>query len=164
MSSARPSSPIPARPIGWGGRSLVLAGGWVVGVLAAAVSLAACGPSEPSRQDLRAALRDAGMSNDQARCVADAVVGDLSADEVKLIMRVGPAGAPTDDTTVDHQSIDRFNRSMTRCRELGPSTTSTTVPTTAAGGVATSTTVAAGSQETTSTTAADGRATTTTAP
>lgn len=88
-------------------------------VMAAAVVVAGCSAGAPSRSEFVDVLRTSGLSEQDAGCVADAVLGELSEDEVALIADRGPSGAPVDDPQRDDDANDRVRAAIAECRVAG---------------------------------------------
>ena len=103
-------------------------------VLAGAVSCADPPPSD----DLVEALERSGLPAEQARCAADAIYEHLDDDQIAEIAERGPSGAPRDDPERTDDPMDLVREDMSKCRALGPTTTTTTAPssTDASGGPA----------------------------
>lgn len=77
----------------------------------------------PTRSELISAYESSGTPTAQAECVADAILGNLSDDEVSLIVERGPSGAPIDAPKVDDETIDQTRAALGACRDLVPPTT-----------------------------------------
>lgn len=91
-------------------------------VLAGAVSCA----DPPSSDDLVEALERSGLPAEQARCAADAIYEHLDDDQIAEIAERGPSGAPRDDPERTDDPMDLVREDMSKCRVLGPTTTTTT--------------------------------------
>lgn len=92
------------------------------------VVTAACTTSAPSRDELVDALRTSGLSKAESTCAADAIVDNLTDDEVAEIVERGGGGAPRDDPKDDNDTMDKLRAALTVCRDQAAAT-STTIPT-----------------------------------
>ena len=135
---------------------------WAAGVSAVLILLGGCAEA-PSRGELVEALETSGIPEAKAECAADAVIDELTEDEIVEIVARGPAGAPRDDPDASDDASDRVRAALAECQQVGAETTSTTElpppppstpgsiegdPSTSAPG-GSSTTVTAGSTEST---------------
>ena len=89
---------------------------------------AACSTSAPSRNELVDALRTSGLSKAESTCAADAIVDNLTDDEVAEIVERGGGGAPRDDPKDTNDTMDKLRAALTVCRDQAAAT-STTLPT-----------------------------------
>jgi hypothetical protein len=100
---------------------------WLAGVAGtAAAMLGGCGAEVPSRAELVESLERSGLPTAKAECAADAVLGELTDDEIIRIVERGPAGAPRDDPDVDGDSADRVRAALAECQQVGAEETITT--------------------------------------
>lgn len=74
-----------------------------------------CAAGAPSRSEFVDALRTTGLNQAEAGCVADAVLDELTEDEVALIVDRGPSGAPVDDATQGRDSLERVRAAIAAC-------------------------------------------------
>lgn len=88
----------------------------LAGALAAAFATVGCS-SPPSRSDITDALITSGLSEEVARCAADALVDELSDDELVQLTERGGGGAPVDDPDRDDDASDRVRAALTACRD-----------------------------------------------
>lgn len=100
----------------------------LVGPAAALVLVVACSASTPKRDQLTDALGRSGIPNPVATCVADALVSDLSDDQLDQLVEFGAAGAPKDDPERADDAADRLREALAACREELPTTTTTLDP------------------------------------
>lgn len=84
-------------------------------MVAAALAVVGCSAGAPSRAEFVDALRTSGLSQADAGCVADAVLDELSDEEVALIVDRGPSGAPVDDATQGRDSLERVRAAIAAC-------------------------------------------------
>lgn len=96
--------------------TLLVAGTLSFGVLA-------CSTATPDRADLTDALVTSGLPRTVAQCASDALVSELSTDELDLLVERGNGGAPTDDPDRDDDAADRLRAALAGCQELLPTTT-----------------------------------------
>ncbi len=87
---------------------------------AVALVVAGCSAGAPSRTEFVDALRTSGLSEADAGCVADAVLDELTEDEVALIVDRGPSGAPVDDATQGRDSLERVRAAIAACNVIIP--------------------------------------------
>ena len=95
-----------------------------IGVGLVAAGLTACGTDPASSDDIKQGLVDAGVDAELAECAADAVVDNLSADQIVALMERGPAGAPRDDPERTEDDSDKVRAAIAECKEQ----VATTVP------------------------------------
>jgi hypothetical protein len=86
----------------------------------AVLVVAGCAAGAPSRTEFVDALRTTGLSQSEAGCVADAVLDELTEDEVALIVDRGPSGAPVDDATQGRDSLERVRAAVAACEVAVP--------------------------------------------
>jgi hypothetical protein len=110
----------------------------VLVVVAVTVAAAACSAGAPSRDELVESLITSGLSESESTCAADAIVDNLTDDEIAQIVERGGGGAPRDDPQDADDTMDKLRAALNVCRDQAAAT-STTVP----GSSTTSTTVAA---------------------
>lgn len=92
----------------------------LAGVAAAcAVGLGGCGADAPSRDELVHALELTGISSEKAECAADAVLENLSDEQIVRLVERGPAGAPRDDPDRSDDAADQVREALTECRQVG---------------------------------------------
>ena len=142
MSSAPPALSRRARPAA-SRRARRAAAGLLVAI-ALGVGAAACSTATPSRDDLVDALVTSGLSKAESACAADAVVDNLTDDELAEIVERGGSGAPRDDPKDADDTMDKLRTALNVCRDQAAAT-STTVP---APSTTTSTTIPAASTTT----------------
>lgn len=99
------------------------------GLVAAVVLVGGCAEA-PSRDELVRALELSGIPTERAECAAEAVLGELSEDEVVELVQRGPAGAPRDDPDATDDSSDRVRAALAECQQVGATSTTTTSTTT----------------------------------
>lgn len=85
-------------------------------LLVAGLLVAGCAAGAPSRSEFVDALRTAGLAEADASCVADAVLGELSEDEVALIADRGPSGAPVDQPETGDDALERVRAAIAECQ------------------------------------------------
>lgn len=100
----------------------------LVGPVAALVLLVACAASTPRRDQLIDALGRSGIPTPVASCVADALVSDLSDDQLDQLVEFGAAGAPQDDPDRADDAADRLREALASCGDQLPTTTTTVDP------------------------------------
>jgi hypothetical protein len=109
--------------------------GALVLVGAAAAVLAGCAEPAPGRDELRAALVRSGLSEEVASCTTDAVVDNLTEEQLADLALRGSGAAPVDDPERADDNADALRLAMDACRvlqaEAAPPTSSSTtsVPT-----------------------------------
>jgi len=89
-------------------------------------SLTGCGSSTPTRGELVSSLERSGMAKDEAECAADAVLADLSDEQVALLVERGPGGAPVDDPDSTDDAADKVRAALGKCRAEAEAATTTT--------------------------------------
>lgn len=89
------------------GRQRLIAATLSAGVVLAG---AACATEVPSQRDLADALFDSGLNRELADCAAEAVVGTLSEDELRLLVERG-SGAPPEG-----ESATQVREALEACR------------------------------------------------
>lgn len=93
-------------------------------VLAATLTLAVagCSHSAPNADELTTTLMVAGMTEDQARCAAEAVTENLSDAAIESILETGPSGVPFDRNEsgdrVDTPEVTAAREALAACRPL----------------------------------------------
>lgn len=92
-------------------------------VLMASTGAGACSASTPDRAELTDALATSGLPQDVARCAADALVSELSQEELDVLVERGNGGVPVDDPDRDDDPADRLRAALAGCQELLPTTT-----------------------------------------
>ena len=112
---ARPVTIAPMRTRPRSSRRLV----WVVALATSAASMLGGCASKPSRSELVHALEASGIPTAKAECAADAVLGELSDDEIIELVQRGPAGAPRDDPESTDDSSDRVRAALAECQQVG---------------------------------------------
>ena len=90
-----------------------------IGVLA----LGGCGADAPSRDELVHLLELTGIPPERAECAADAVLENLTEDEVVELVERGPAGAPRDDPKRTDDTSDEVRAALAACQQVGTTTT-----------------------------------------
>jgi hypothetical protein len=85
-------------------------------LLVAGLLAAGCAAGAPSRSEFVDALRTAGLAEADAACVADAVLRELSEDEVALIADRGPSGAPVDQPEAGDDALERVRAAIAECQ------------------------------------------------
>ena len=76
-----------------------------------------CSSPVPTRTDLVKALETSGISGSQAKCAADAILKNLSHDQVQLIVERGSAGVPPDDPKRTDDPSDKVRAALGACRD-----------------------------------------------
>lgn len=95
---------------------------WVA-ACALSVGVAACAAPTPDRAELTDALAASGLPQDVARCAADALLSELSQEELDVLVERGNGGVPVDDPDRDDDPADRLRAALADCQELLPTTT-----------------------------------------
>lgn len=91
-----------------------------MGPVAAAAALVLGGCSQvPSRGELVHALEASGLPAAKAECAADAVLEELTDDEIIELVERGPAGAPRDDPDSTDDPSDRVRAALAECQQVG---------------------------------------------
>ncbi|QXC61742.1 hypothetical protein KSP35_02540 [Aquihabitans sp. G128] len=100
--------------------------------LALVVAVAACSKPEPSRTELVDVFRRTGMTSAEARCVSDAILDNLSDDQLDAIIERGPSGAPVDPAGSTDGVATKVRTALAACKSSEitgtTSTTTTTLP------------------------------------
>lgn len=112
----RPATTAPPRSAG--ARALLGLGCAVSLVL----GLSGCA-GNPDQPELTDALVTAGVPEGVARCAADALIDNLSDDELAQLVTRGPGGAPRDDAEEPGEPADLLRDALAACREDLPSET-----------------------------------------
>lgn len=113
----------------------------------------------PSRGELVEALETSGIPTARAECAADAVIEELTDDEITEIVQRGPAGAPRDDPDSTDDASDRVRAALAECQQVGEEQApTTTAPDTTTSSILdpTTTTAATAEEEPTSSTSQPG--------
>lgn len=97
---------------------------WAVGLSTVAMLLGGCAEA-PSRDELVEALESSGIPAAKAECAADAVLDELTEDEIIEIVERGPAGAPRDDPDSSDDASDRVRAALAECQQVGAEETTT---------------------------------------
>jgi hypothetical protein len=97
-----------------------------VGVLTVAAALLGGCAEAPSRSELVQALEASGIATERAECAADAVLDELSEEEIIELVERGPAGAPRDDPEATDDASDRVRDALAACQQVAAPETSTT--------------------------------------
>ncbi|MEZ5180877.1 MAG: hypothetical protein R2702_03235 [Acidimicrobiales bacterium] len=101
----------------------------VLGSAAVALALlAGCSTEAPGRDEIARSLRASGFSVEAADCAADALVDNLSDDQIAELAERGGGGAPVDDPNRTDDPADKVREAMNACRPLVEGTTTTTTP------------------------------------
>jgi ribosomal protein L12E/L44/L45/RPP1/RPP2 len=100
------------------------AGPAVAVVLALAVVLGACAEPAPDRAELVDLLERAGISADESRCAAKAVVDTLTDAQIQDIMQRGGSALVDDPKRTDDAS-DKVRTALAACRDAAAPTSST---------------------------------------
>lgn len=87
------------------------------------VASVACSAPTPARDDLSDAFTASGLPPDVARCAAEALVTELSQEELDVLVERGNGGVPIDDPDRDDDAADRLRAALADCQELLPTTT-----------------------------------------
>lgn len=82
-------------------------------------ALTSCSSPVPTRTELVKALETSGIPAAQAMCSADAIVKNLSHDQVALIVERGGGGAPPDDPKRTDDTSDKVRAALAACRDAG---------------------------------------------
>lgn len=89
-------------------------------VLSAVLGLGALGAgcsSGPDHGEVVDALITSGLSEEQARCAADALFDELTEDELAQLADRGAGGAPVDDPDRADDAADRIRTALNACRD-----------------------------------------------
>ena len=78
-----------------------------------------CSSPVPSRTELVTALETSGIPRSQATCAADAILKNLSHDQVQLIVERGGGGVPPDDPKRTDDPSDKVRAALGVCRDAG---------------------------------------------
>lgn len=136
MSTPPPALPTPAPRLCRLARRAVL-----LVAVGLAVVATACAKPVPSRAELVGALETSGIAPSEATCAADAILKNLSKDQVALIVERGSSGAPADDPNRTDDPSDKVRAALAACRAAAVTTSTSittpapTTPTTTATGV-----------------------------
>ena len=103
-----------------------IAGALVVAGMGLAAT--ACSAGAPSRDELVESLITSGLSKAESTCAADAIVDNLTDDEVAEIVERGGGGAPRDDPEKADDTMDKLRAALAVCRDQAAATSTTTVP------------------------------------
>lgn len=93
------------------------------------VGAVACAAEPSGRDELARSLASSGLPQDVAGCAADALVDNLSSQELLDIAERGGGGAPVDDPERTDDSLDLVRAALAECRAQLEPTTTTGVPT-----------------------------------
>jgi hypothetical protein len=101
-----------------------------LGLLAGVVLTVAGCASSVSRAELVESLERSGIDTPRAECAADAVLDELSDEEVARLLDRGPAGAPRDDPERSDDASDRVRAALAECQQIGAATSEPEPPAT----------------------------------